>query len=256
MSYPVVIYGPPDSVPYELTTMPAAQLAQKGNYPLGTQIIMQDGRKFRFCCNSPLAAAALVVGNVITSKAIISTDIDLTPAAGAVGDRLATFTHGAATVVANHFSEGFLVVSVSPGGGDTYKIANHLALQNATAGDIVNFAAGHALRRALTTTSRLDLMTHPYAFVVQSAATTLTGAVVGVAVSAIAATNGTGWLQTAGSCGVLTSGTNVVGLNATVPLGTAGAAGPGATDTCSVIGTVQSLAATGAWSTILLTIDS
>ena len=253
MALPSVIFGPPETMPYEITAIPAAQLAQKGRLPLGTQIVLQDGRKFRFCL---AGGTLLVVGNVITTAAIISTDINMTAAAGAIGDSTISYTHGAATTVANYFSEGYVVVSVTPGGGDTYKIQEHIALTSGGTAEPFTLAPGQRLRRALTTTSRVDAMLHPYAFLIQSAATTLTGAPVGVAVSAISATTGTGWLQTAGLCGVLTSGTAVVGLTVGVPLGTAGAAGPIATDTSYPIGVVESLAASTAWSSIILHIDS
>jgi len=253
-----VLYGP-DSQPYDFAAAvsPAPGtgadygIAQRGAWPLGTQLELQDGRKFRYCL---AGGTTLVVGNVITAAAIIATDINMTPAAGAIGDRLITFSHGAATVVLNYFAEGYAVISVTPGGGDTYKIANHLALRNATAGDIVNLAPGNALRRALTATSRLDLMAHAYAGVIQAAATTLTGAPVGVAVAAI--TNAQfGWLQTRGLVGVLGAGDLVVGANAVSPTGTAGAAGPSAASTSVDIGIVQSLAASAAWSSIYLLID-
>lgn len=257
MSYPSVIYGAPESLPYETYTIKAAQ-AMKSRMPLGTQLVMQDGRKFR---HAVAGGTLLVVGNVITTATPISTDEDLTAAAGAIGDRLITFTHGAATTVANYFSEGYAVISVTPGGGDTYKIADHLALRNATAGDVVNLAGGHALRRALTTTSRVDLAGNPYAFVIQSAVTTLAALPVGVAVSAIPATSGSGWLQTAGACGVLTAGTVIGGNRAVVPTGTAGAAGPETAVAANskietTVGHVMVVGATGAWSTIFLTLDS
>lgn len=255
MSYPSIIFNASDSLAYELTAGNAA-LPQKGRYPLGTQMCQQDGRKFRYAM---AGGTLLTVGDVITSAAQISTDVGMTPAAGAIGDRLITFTHGAATTIANYFSEGVAVISVTPGGGDTYKISDHLALASAVAGDVVNLSPGHALRRALTTTSRLDLMCALYAYVIQAAATTLTGAPVGVAVSPIAATTGMGWLQTRGQVGVLTSGTLIVGNRGVSGLG-AGGIGPetatAATSKTQVtIGTVQGVAASGAWSSIYLQID-
>jgi len=243
-------------MPYDLTTGVAANV-QKGQLPLGTQIIFQDGRKFRYAMNG---GTLLVVGNVITGATPIATDADLTAAAGAIGDRLITFTHGAATTIANYFSEGLVVVSVTPGGGDTYKIANHLALRNATAGDVVNLGPGHALRRALTTTSRLNLAPNPYAFVIQSAVTTLAALPIGVAVAAIPATSGAGWLATRGPCGVLTAGTVIAGNRAVVPTGVAGAAGPETAVAANskietTIGWIQQVAGNTAWSTIDLKID-
>lgn len=254
-----ILYGP-ESLAYAFhaAVSPApgdngsgGAIAQRGRWPLATQLVLQDGRKFRY---SRAGGTTLVVGNVVTSAAIISTDINMTPAAGAADDRIITFTHGAATVVINYFAEGFAVISVTPGGGDTYKIASHAALQSAVAGDIVNLAPGQALRRALTTTSRVDLMAHPYDGAIQAAATTLTGMPIGIAIAAI--TNAQfGWLQTRGLVGVLGAGTLVVGANAVSPTGTAGAAGPSGASTSVDIGSVQSLAATTAWSSIFVTID-
>lgn len=255
MAYPTVIFGPPDSMPYEIYSVTAAQ-AQKGRLPLGTQLVMQDGRKFRFAMNG---GVLLVVGNAITQVLGLSTDEDMAAAAGAIGDRSITATHGAATAVANYFSEGYAVVSVTPGGGDTYKIDNHLALTSSGA-DTFNLAPGHALRRALTTTSRIDLASNPYAFVIQSAVTTLAALPVGVAVSAITATSGSGFLQTRGICGVLTAGTVIGGNRVVVPTGTAGAVGPETATAAnskieSTVGMVALVAASGAWSSIYLTLD-
>lgn len=263
MAYPPILFGPESEVYNTYASVSPApgdngaggQIAQRGRHPLGQQLILTDGRKFRFA----LAGVLMVVGDVQQAAAALATSEDLTPAAGAVDDRIITFTHGAATTAINLFAEGSGVISVTPGGGDTYKIASHAALRNATAGDVINLAPGQALRRALTTSSRLDLSRHPYAGCIEVPVTTITGAPVGVAVSAIA--NGSfGWLQTRGACGVLTDSTNVVGTRAVVPSAAAGAAGPetavAANSAIEVtIGTVLVVAATTAWSTIFLTID-
>lgn len=263
MSDPI-LYGP-DSEPYNTyaAVSPApgdngsgGQIAQRGRHPLGHQLILVDGRKFRFTLNG---GVLLVVGNVIQTAAALATSVDNTAAAGAIGDRIITFTHGAATTVVNFFAEGYAVVSVTPGGGDTYKIASHAALRNATAGDVVNLSPGNALRRALTTTSRVDLVRHPYQGVLQVVVTTNSGLPVGVAVSAIAVSE-FGWLQTRGACGVLTDSTLIAGNEAVVPSAAAGAAGP-FTDTEATsnieiaIGQALAVAASGAHSTIFLTID-
>ena len=260
----VILYGP-DSEPYNLygVVSPApgdngagGQIAQRGRHPLGHQLILQDGRKFRFALNG---ATLLVVGNVVQTAAALSTSVDNTAAAGAIDDRIITFTHGAATTVVNLFAEGYAVVSVTPGGGDTYKIASHAALRNATAGDVVNLAPGNALRTALTTTSRVDLVRHPYQAVLQVPVTTNTGLPVGVVVAPIAITSN-GWLQTRGPCGVLTDSTLIAGNEAVVPSAAAGAAGP-FTDTEATsnieiaIGQALAVAASGAWSTVMLTLD-
>ena len=96
MAYPSVIYNPPESLPYE--TDPAITTLTQRKYPLGMQLVFADGRKFRYAMNG---AGTLVVGNALTGIVSLSTDEDNTCAAGAIGDKLITFTHGAATVAAN-----------------------------------------------------------------------------------------------------------------------------------------------------------
>jgi hypothetical protein len=215
---------------------------------------MEDGRKFRFA----LGGALLVVANAIQAADALTTSEDLTAAAGTVGDRIITFTHSATPAV-NFFAEGSAVISVTPGGGDLYKIASHATIV-ATSGQVVNLAPGHALRRALTTTSRVDLRQNPYANAIQIPSAVLTGAPVGVAVSAIAS-GGTGWLQTRGACGVLTNGALIKGARAIVPgAAAAGACSPetpttGESDVEVTLGTVLAVAATTAWSTVFLTLD-
>jgi hypothetical protein len=264
MAYPTVLYGP-ESEPYNLYAVvspapgnngPGGPIAYRGVHPLGKQLILEDGRKFRFA----LGGVLLVVGDVIQGAAPLTTSNDLAPDADQpIGDRIITFTHGAATTVINLFAEGYAVTSEEPSGGDCYKIASHAALTNATAGDVVNLAPGHALRRAITTVTNIDLVRNLYAGVIEVPVTTLTCAPAGVAVSAIAS-GGTGWLQTRGACAVLTDATPVIGEAMVVGSAVAGAAGP-FTDTEAnsngeaIIGYSMCVAADTQWSTVNLNLD-
>ena len=262
MAFPTIMYGPESEVfsiyaaksPAPGDNGVGGATAQRGVMPLGQQLILQDGRKFRFALNG---GSTLVVGNVIGNAAIIATSVDLTVAAGAVGDRIITFTHGAATEVVNYFAEGLGAISVGAAQlGDAYKIGSHLALTSGGAGQIVNLAPGHALKRALTTAGRLDLTANPYASVVVVAATILQTPV-GVARTAL--TSGQwGWLQTAGPCPVVCTGTMTVGSPAVMLLsaGTAGTPAPASAATQPVVGRVLVVAATGAASTLMLTLDN
>ena len=54
-------------------------IAQRFARSLGTQLVMQDGKKFRY---GNAGGVTLVVGNVISSAAVISTDVDMTPLTG------------------------------------------------------------------------------------------------------------------------------------------------------------------------------
>ena len=257
MSYPTLVYGPEGEQynTYARQTNPGdlgtgGPVARLHIHPLGLQMILADGRKFRFAA---AGGATLVIGNLLSSGVATASQQNLTPAAGAVNDRIITLTTGAATV-ANVFAEGTAHVSVTPGGGDTYKIASH-ALMTAGAGDIVRLAAGHGLRTAITTTSRIDLIDNPFSRVIQTPVTTVASVTVGVAVSAPLTLRGC-WIQTRGPVGVLTSGTAIAGDVVAPGLGTAGAIGPiAAIATQPIVGWNMLAAASGAWSLTYLTID-
>ena len=257
MAFPMVLYGPESEIyntyarqnnPGDMGT--GGPVARLHVQPLGTQLILQDGRKFRFAA---AGSATLVVGNLLSAGVATASQQNLTPAAGAVGDRIITLTTGASTA-ANVFSEGFAHASVAPGGGDTYKIASH-ALMTSGAGDIVRLAPGNALRTAITTTTRIDLIDNPFSRVIQIPATTVASVSVGVAITAPITLRGC-WIQTRGPVAVLTSGTAIAGDVVAPGLGTAGAVGPiAAIATQPIIGWCMLAAASGAWSLIYLTID-
>jgi hypothetical protein len=264
VSFSAIIYGP-DSEPYNIYAVvspapgdngPGGQIAQRGVHPLGQQLVLADGRKFRFT----LGGVLMVPGDCIQGAAALTTSENLAPDADqAVGDRILTFTHGGATTVINLYAEGYATMSQTPGGGDCYKIGSHLALTNATAGDVVNFAPGNALRRAITTAAtKIDLVRHPYAGALESPNATATGVALGVAVSAIAS-GGTGWLQTRGACGVLCEGTSVHGDRVAIPAQNDAGAAEIILDAAHVkrtpIGSVLAAAADTLWSTVFLTID-
>ena len=266
MSNANILYGP-DSLAYEtydpVSPAPGAgfegcNISQRGRYPLGTQLCLIDGRKFRFFLNG---ATLGVVGDVAQTAVVVTTDVDLTPTTptstlNAAGGRLLSFTHGAGTAVINQYAEGYAVISLAPGAAHTYRIAAHAALTSGGTGEIVYLAPGHQIRETLTTTSDIDLVPHPYSGNVQCAAT-ITGAPVGVYVTATPA-NDFGWLATYGITGVLTAGTLTIGSPAVALLtgGTAGAVAPASAATQPVVGRVVRLAATAEWSSIFVTIDS
>jgi hypothetical protein len=218
-------------------------------WPLGTQLICQDGRKYRF---SLAGGSALVVGNVLATAANQANHVDTTAVATAAGSRTLTTTLGATAATANQYSEGYAMVSVTPGAGETYVIATHPAAGSSETLE-VTLASGQQVRTALTTTSRVDLIKHPYDGVIQFPAS-ISGHPVGVACTAIAAGD-FGWVQTRGMAAVLTAGTVVIGAGVVGDTATAGAAGPVAAATEPIIGYVRRVAASTAWSPIFLLID-
>jgi hypothetical protein len=285
----IIMYGP-ESLPYALSTdmgnknnnvtasMPVAGVtgAPQGPYPLGTQLVLRDGRKFRY---ASVGATTLVVGTLIQASISLTTDQNMSAAASTVVNPytgVATtngllgaaigLTHGAATVIANFFAEGFIGVSVSPGGGDVYKIASHVALSsgaNATIPDVVNLWPGHKIRRALTdTTSKLDLLSHPYSRNLIMPATLPTGVITGVAITPLTGAAGRGnfgFLQTRGIAGVLMDNTTgVVGQPAIASTVTAGAVSLVTTTniiTSPIVGQFVKVSASTAFSYVNLTLD-
>ena len=262
--YPTVLFGP-DSLPYNTSGMTAlspappntgvgGMVAQRYKYPMGQQLILQDGRKYRF---GVAGGSTLVIGDVVCGPVATASSQNLTAAANAIGQRFITLTTAASTAV-NTFAEGYASVSVTPGAGNIYKIASHATFTSG-AGDVVNLAPGHGLRVALTTTSRVDLYQNKYDGLLQAPATTLASAVAGVALTAPLTRVGC-WVQTRGMASVLGTGTLIAGTRAIAGSAAGGAVAPEtATEATSAIevtiGVTFFAAATEAWSGIFLKID-
>ena len=186
---------------------------------LGQLLSTRDGRVFRYV---KAGASALVVGNVIQAPAQVTTHQQLTPAVAAIGARTITVTLGASNAAtANQYAGGWAIIDTAPGLGYAYPIASHPAA-NAAASMVLTLQPDALVQVALTASSRVSLVPNPYSGVIQSPVTTLTGSVVGVAVSAIPANN-YGWIQISGPGAVLIAGTPGVGLAVVVPATAAGA---------------------------------
>lgn len=181
----------------------------------GERAMTADGRKFVYVLNG---ATATVAGSVYQTAAELTNHDHLTPAAAAVGATQITVTLGATAVTANQYAGGLLVVDSAPGEGYSYLIASHPAADLSTA---CVFTLSDPVQVAITTASEVTLTPNPYSAVIVAPATTLTGAVVGVATYVISA-NQYGWLQTGGPCGVLIGGTPGVGTAVVSPGANAG----------------------------------
>ena len=228
---PFPILAGPESEPFNtysaLSPAPGApspigsgMISRRHPQLLGMQMIMPDGRKFRYAV---AGGSTLVAADVLTSGVVTASQQNLTPAAAAVGDKSISLTTGASSAL-NLFAEGYAVIGTTPGGGLHYVISGHL-LMTTGAGDLVGLANGHGIRVALTTTSRVDLIPNIYGAVIQSPATTVASSPVGVAVSTPLTLVGC-WIQTKGPVPVLRSGTAIAGDVVGTGLGSAGAAGP------------------------------
>jgi hypothetical protein len=219
---------------------------------LGTKLVLQDGREFRYVENG---GTLLVAGNVIQAEAPGANFDELVMAAAAVGATAVVVTTGSTAVSIDDFRDGAVFIEDDAGESFYYPLGSHGAVATTTAGTFT-LRDGGTIQVALTAASTCLLVKSLYKDVIQFP-TTATGAVVGVAVSAIAV-NHFGWIQTNGPCGVLTDGTLVIGQHVRVSDGTAGAVEAldrdGSAEDEAEIGRVISLSATTEHSLIDLTI--
>jgi hypothetical protein len=108
---------------------------------------------------------------------------------------------------------------------------------------------------ALTTSSKASLTPNPYAAVIQAPVTTLTGAVVGVATSAVAASEYF-WMQTRGPAPALITGTPIVGSAVCSPSAAAGALGADPADAAvTVVGRMMEVGVTAQNHAVFLMLD-
>jgi hypothetical protein len=172
-------------------------------YPLGTRMVSQDGRAWRY---TEAGGTALVAGTVYQSEVPDAADDDLAVAAAAVGARSITITANAEAIVADEFNGGYMVVQDDAGEGRVYLVEDTPAASASTAFSLL---LAHGVEVALTTSSTVLLLKHPYKDVIIHPAPP-TAPVVGVAASATTDAQ-FGWLQTHGMASVLTEGSVVIG---------------------------------------------
>ncbi len=179
-------------------------------------------------------ASPLVAGNVLQASAQVTAHQQLTPVAAAIGDTVIVATLGAAAAAENLYAGGKAIIDTTPGLGQEILIEGHAAVLSS---GVITLRLGQPLRVALTTSSRVTLVANPYKGVIQSPVTTLTGAVVGVAVHPIAA-NEWGWVGTGGVLSTLIQGTPAVGQSVSAPASAAGAAAINS-GTLQILGTIM-----------------
>lgn len=202
-------------------TSTGTQLFQSTTTPqhaLGARMVTADGRVYRYCL---AGAVDLVAGNCIQAPAQLTNHQQLTPSVAAIGATTIVATLGATAAAANLYAGGLAIIDTTPGLGYSYPVLGHAAVLSA--GVItLTLPADSAIQVALTASSRVSLQANPYSGVIQTPVTTLTGAVVGVAVFPIPA-NTYGWIQTHGPCGCLINVTPAVGQEVSAPSAVAGA---------------------------------
>lgn len=200
---------------------------------VGAKFDTADGREFVIVQNggTALAPGKLVQGPV----SIGANHTGLTVATAAVGATQVTVTLGGTAVTANQYAGGFLVISAGTGIGQTLRIASHPA-QSSTSGTVVLTLEDPLTVATDVANSKGTLNLNPYGSAngadvrtsgVVVCPTTLTGPVIGVSVTPIAASTTTvpsyGLIQTHGEVACLNESGTAIGLDVMPSASVAGA---------------------------------
>jgi hypothetical protein len=172
---------------------------------LGTVMYGDNGRRYVYV---KAGVSNLVAGNLLQAPAEDTADQNIAGTTTAVG--ATSITTASMTVTANQYAGGYVTVTVTPGLATTYRIKSHAAYSAAAA----TFELEEPIQVALTSTSRLDFIPCPYNGVIV-APTTLSSAVVGVAVNDITASQ-FGWIQVGGPCNILNDAAGALTVGAAV----------------------------------------
>ena len=242
MAFPVVLMG---SEGEQFNTYTDERWA------LGTQLVLQDGRKFRF---GKAGGSTLVVGNLIQSAANVANHVDQAAVASAIGSISPQVTLGNTSAAANLYAEGYAITTKTPDGARLYRVDNHASV-SATGILTANLSAGYSLIAAWTTATNVSFLKNPYDGLIQAPNTTLTNGLAGIACSAPTSGN-FGWVATAGTVPALQNGTLVLGQAMTASAAAAGVVGPAATSAAfqTALGTVRQVSS-ATWSPVQLILD-
>jgi len=191
-------------------------------YELGTRLALEDGRAFRYC---QAGATALDAGELQQSALFggslttVQTDIAV-QAAAAIGDTDVYVTTVTDATTLDQYKGGYFCISDATGQGQMRKIAGNAA----GAAGTVKFELDVGLEVAVTTSSKVQLMSNPYKAVLQSVVTTPSGLILGVPTCVIAI-SAFGWLQTWGMACCLVKTALTMGTNVLYDVAAAGSVG-------------------------------
>lgn len=181
-------------------------------HPIGTRLVLPDGRVFHYAKNSTVI---LAVGKLVCSPAVDADEnVDLVPSAAVTtadteATIVGTMSTAAATVAANRFDSGYMYVNTGTGAGQVVHLAttgNDAGGSSTGATVAVYFDDGEYLSVAIdTSSSKVGLVQNPYRDVVicpQYATYSVTSRPAGIPISTITASEYF-WLQTWGPCPVM-----------------------------------------------------
>ena len=183
MAYPFAIRGAPGDEYIQGTDK---------LHPLGTLMVTQDARKFRYA-----KAGELLVAGESLQGPDEEVEVDLTVAAGSLGDQFINVT-GKGTEAKDFYVDGTICITL-PGATQVrlYKIASHLVLA-IDAGHKIYITDSRGTQEAMAGDEKAVIQANPF-----DGVKTNTGGVdsgfAGIAVEDIASAS-YGWVQTGGVC--------------------------------------------------------
>lgn len=197
MSFANVIYGT-DGDQY---TVSAAAAITQNSPQVGDQLVLQDGRAFRW---GQAGAVAVVVGKLYQAAIPVTNHVLQTPTAAVVGAKSVVIpAFGATAITANQYQNGFLTIDLvgNTGFGYAYGIDTHGPV--AASGSFTVPLKSSVQVAIAATANSVSLVPNRHAGVILAVATTPTAEVAGVSVKPIAI-GSFGWIQTKGVVQCLT----------------------------------------------------
>lgn len=199
MSFPNILYGIEGEQHNSYTDQ---------RWPLGTLMVLQDGRRYRFARNGAGAATAGLLFQGEVPDANFDTQAVPSSSVNTAGKRTLRATLSANAITKDLWKEGYAVTEAAAGAGEgyAYKITGHPA---SAGSEDVTFEIQSPLKHTLNTSDKITFIKNIYADVIVHPAPP-TAALTGVAAGAIAATSH-GWFAVGGPQPVLVVGTHVIG---------------------------------------------
>ena len=240
----------PDSVINPFASGTTSVTDSLGNdIPLGSVLYYGD-RVFRYGLAGGVAlTAGKLVQTIVGTKADHQ---DLAPTAGvAAGEYEISVETAGTDLTLNQYAGGYLYVNDAAGEGQCLKIKSNPVHDHSEDPSVV-ITCHDALATAITTSSRVSLMSDPWSGLVVAPAAE-TGAVMGCPIIDMALSD-YGWFQTYGPAAVLTVGTVVLGHNVVRSATVDGGVAPATSDILDIVGTCMLVDVTTDYSLIKLNI--
>jgi len=258
MGFPNLIYG-------DYGDEKRTSSTKIGSLPLGTRMVLPDGRLF---VHAKCSATAGIAGNVyMCTQGVCSGDgayiKDMAPAATvSAAATTITLTAGATTAVTEDlFEDGYVFVNDVTGEGECYKIKSNNSTAAGSTFTVTLYETDDVKTALPAGTSQVGIHECEWhSLTVISADTVMTGPLAGILPVAVTASYYC-WVQRRGVCAALTDGTVIVGEPVTPSGALAGAVAVHAVASTSTvklatkIGNCLNVAASTEYSLIDLTIE-